>query len=107
MKLSIIIPSLNNLEYLKILISSIEKNSLYNHEIIVHVNENLDNTSIYLEEKKIKFTYSDKNIGLCSAVNKAASLATTDYILYTHDDMYFLPNWDLVLEKEIKKINNE
>ena len=54
MKLSIIIPSLNNLEYLKILISSIEKNSLYNHEIIVHVNENLDNTSIYLEEKKNK-----------------------------------------------------
>ena len=107
MNLSIIIPSLNNIEYLKILISSIEKNSLYNHEIIVHVNENLDNTSKYLEEKKIKFTYSNKNIGLCSAVNQAANLATTNYILYTHDDMYFLPNWDKVLEKEIKKTNNK
>ena len=107
MELTIVIPTYNNLEYLKILISSIEKNSLYNHEIIVHVNENLDNTSKYLEEKKIKFTYSNINIGLCSAVNKAASLATTDYILYTHDDMYFLPNWDLVIEKEIKKIKNK
>ena len=106
MNLSIIIPSLNNLKYLKILISSIEKNSIYNHEIIVHVNENLDNTSKYLEEKKIKFTYSNKNIGLCSAVNQAANLATTNYILYTHDDMYFLPNWDKVLENEIKKTNN-
>ena len=106
MNLSIIIPSLNNIEYLKILISSIEKNSVYNHEIIVHVNENLDNTSKYLEEKKIKFTYSNKNIGLCSAVNQAANLATTNYILYTHDDMYFLPNWDKVLENEIKKTNN-
>ena len=42
MKFSIIVPTLNNLNYLKILISSIEKNSTFEHEIIVHVNQNLD-----------------------------------------------------------------
>ena len=52
MKFSIIIPTLNNLNYLKILVSSIEKNSSKDHEIIVHVNENLDNTINFLEEKK-------------------------------------------------------
>ena len=107
MKFSIIIPTLNNLNYLKILISSIEKNSTKDHEIIVHVNENLDNTINFLEEKKILYTYSDKNIGLCSGVNKAAKLATTNYILYTHDDMYFLPEWDIILKNEVEKLNTK
>ena len=52
MKISIVVPTLNNLNYLKILISSIYKNSIFNHEIIVHVNENLDNTIDFLKKKK-------------------------------------------------------
>ena len=51
MKFSIIVPTLNNLDYLKILISSIEKNSNFDHEIIIHVNENLDNTVEFLKQK--------------------------------------------------------
>ena len=35
---SILIPSFNNLEYLKLCINSINKNSKYKHQIIVHVN---------------------------------------------------------------------
>ena len=104
---SIIIPTLNNLNYLKILISSIEKNSTFEHEIIVHVNQNLDDTIEFLKTKKIKYTYSESNIGLCSAVNKAAKLASTQYILYTHDDMYFLPSWDSILKKEIELLNTK
>ncbi|WP_440923304.1 glycosyltransferase family 2 protein [Candidatus Pelagibacter sp.] len=107
MKFSIIVPTLNNLDYLKILISSIEKNSTFDHEIIIHVNENLDNTIEFLKQKKIKYTYSETNIGLCSAVNKAAKLATTQYILYTHDDMYFLPSWDSILKKEIELLDTK
>ena len=107
MKFSIIVPTLNNLDYLKILISSIEKNSSFDHEIIIHVNENLDDTIEFLKQKKIKYTYSETNIGLCSAVNKAAKLATTQYILYTHDDMYFLPSWDSILKNEIELLNTK
>ena len=54
MKISIIIPTLNNLNYLKISLKSIIKNSFYNHEIIVHVNENTDDTIKYLEANNIK-----------------------------------------------------
>ncbi len=107
MKFSIIVPTLNNLDYLKILISSIEKNSTFDHEIIIHVNENLDDTIKFLKQKKIQYTYSETNIGLCSAVNKAAKLATTQYILYTHDDMYFLPSWDSILKKEIELLDTK
>jgi len=107
MKISIVVPTLNNLNYLKILISSIYKNSIFNHEIIVHVNENLDNTIDFLKKNKIKYTFSKTNIGLCSSVNKAAKLASTEYILYAHDDMYFLPSWDLILKKEVEKLDTK
>ena len=40
---SIIIPSYNNLNYLK-LYKSIINNSKFNHQIIVHVNEGTDGT---------------------------------------------------------------
>ena len=60
---SIIIPTLNNLPYLKLCIESIQKNSKYNHEIIPHVNIGLDGTLEYLEANNIKFTYTENNSG--------------------------------------------
>ena len=42
---SVVIPSLNNLKYLKLAISSLMKNSKYKNEIIVHVNIGNDGTS--------------------------------------------------------------
>ena len=50
---SIIIPTLNNLNYLKMCINSIEKNSKYNHEIIPHVNMGTDGTVDFLKLKKL------------------------------------------------------
>ena len=48
-----------------------------------------------------------ENIGLCSGVNMASKISTKNYILYSHDDMYFLPNWDDHLIEEINSINHE
>ena len=107
MRISIVIPTLNNINYLKIVLESIRKNSNYEHEIIVHVNENKDNTLNYLKSNNIKHTFSELNLGLCSSVNKASKLVTTQYILYAHDDMYFLPEWDKVIENELSKLNNQ
>ena len=98
---SIIIPSFNNVNYLKICLKSIEKNSKFNHEIIVNVNDGSDGTLEYIESKKIKFIHTKINLGLCSSVNEAARLSTQKYILYSHDDMYFCPKWDEVLSKEV------
>ena len=53
MKFSIIVPTFNNLEYLKLCIDSIKKNSKYNHEIIVH-NNGERNLPIHIY-KKIKY----------------------------------------------------
>ena len=97
MKFSIIVPTWNNLKYLKICLDSIKKNSKYEHDLNVHVNEGSDGTVEYLNNNGIKFNHSVENLGLCKGSNSAASLAETDYIIYTHDDMYFLPNWDFFL----------
>ena len=103
---SIIIPSFNNLEYLKLCIKSLKKNSSYNHQIIVHANIGNDGTLDYLKNSNLFFTHTNYNAGICEGMNKAAKKAKFDYILYAHDDFYFCPNWDVELKKEIKKIGH-
>ena len=103
MKISIIIPTYNNFNFLKFFISSIKDNSYYDHEIIVHINYGTDGTLDYIKQNKILYTYSKNNVGLCDAVNKASLLSSTNFILYAHDDMYFCKICNLYLENEIKK----
>ncbi len=100
---SIIIPTWNNLEMLMICINSILKNSTFEHQIILHVNEGKDGTREWIEEKGLEYSFSERNIGVCDAVNFAAKKAKTDYILYMNDDMYACPEWDLHLWREIEK----
>ena len=103
---SIIIPTFNNLPYLKICISSIKKNSKFEHEIIAHINDGEDGTEEYLINEKVKYTITKYNAGICEGVNMAAKEATTAYILYAHDDFYFCPDWDEALLSEVKKITH-
>ncbi len=104
---SIIIPTFNNLNYLKICINSLKNNSNLKNDIIVHINDGSDGSLDFVKQNNINFTFTKKNVGLCTAVNTAAKLATTDYILYSHDDMYFCPRWDLVLKDELNKIDTK
>ncbi len=101
---SIIIPTFNNLNYLKLCIESIKKNSEYDHELLFHINEGTDGSLEYIKEKKYKYSYSKNNQGVCVAFNEAAKLAKNNYIVLAHDDMYFCPGWDTVFYNEIKNI---
>ena len=105
--ISILIPTFNNLDYLKLCLKSLEKNSYLTHEIIIHINNGSDGTLDFIKANDYKYTSSDDNIGLCSSINKAAKLVSNKYILYSHDDMYFCPNWDKVLLDEVKSLNHD
>lgn len=106
-KFSIVIPTWNNLEYLKLCINSIRKNSHFKHQIVVHINEGSDGTIEWLEKQEdVDFTYSTKNIGICYALNIARSILKTDYLMYMNDDMYVLPDWDKYLNDEIISIGH-
>ena len=103
---SIIIPTFNNLDYLKLCIKSIRQNSKYTHQIIPHVNIGSDKTSEFLINENIDFTFTDYNSGICEGMNTASKKSRFEYILYSHDDFYFCPGWDIALKKEIEKIGH-
>ena len=103
---SIIIPSYNNLDYLKICIESLFKNSFFKNQIIVHLNIGTDGSKEYLKKNNIDYTHTSYNAGICEGVNKASKKSIFDYIVYGHDDFYYCPNWDIELYKEIKLINH-
>jgi len=104
---SIILPTWRNLNYLQLCVASVLKNSRYQHQIIIHSNETTKEINEWIDNQQIDHTFSEKNIGICYAMNAAVSLAESDYILYLNDDMYVCPDWDFYLLEEIKKCENE
>ena len=103
---SILIPTFNNLEYLKLCIKSLVKNSYFKNQIICHVNIGDDGTVDFLNQNNIDYSITSYNSGICEGINKASKKSKFDYFLYAHDDFYFCPNWDLILAKEINKIEH-
>ena len=107
-RFSILIPTWNNLEFLKICVNSIKKNSHFDLQIIVIVNEGNDGTEEWIKnQKELDYIYSKKNIGICWGLNIARSIVKSEYIIYVNDDMYVLPDWDLELYKEIEIIGHK
>lgn len=103
---TILIPSWNNLPYLQCVMASIQKNSTFAHEIIVHVNEGKDGTLEWVKSQGISYTHSEENVGVCYGFNAPASLATSDYLVLSDDDYYYAPGWDAALLEEVKKIDH-
>jgi len=104
---SILIPSWNNLELLKLCVRSIQQNSAYSHQIIIHINDGSDGSLEWVREQQLDHTHSPQNVGICLAVNEAAMHAKMDYILYLNDDMYCCPGWDSALVNKMKCLGTD
>jgi glycosyltransferase involved in cell wall biosynthesis len=104
---SILIPTWNNIDFLKLCVESIRKNSCYQHQIILHINDGSDGTLLWAQDNAIEYTHTTENAGICLAVNQAAMLAKHDYIVYMNDDMYVCPNWDKILIDEIQLLGTD
>ena len=100
---SIIIPTFNNLKYLELCLKSLKKNSKFDHEIIVFINEGIDGTLEFVKENNLNYLHNKNNVGLCKAMNEGVKISSKKYIVYAHDDMYFCPNWDTEFYNEISK----
>ena len=103
---SIIIPTFNNINYLKLCIKSIIRNSNFKHEIIIHVNEGTDGTIEFVKREKYLHSYSKINKGVCYAFNESVKKASNKFIVLAHDDMYFCPGWDTTFKHELDNIQN-
>ena len=106
MNFTILIPTYNNLKYLRLFCESIKINSNFNHQLIFHINDGSDGSYDYINNNKYQFTHSKTNIGLCSSIKESSKLIKNEYVLYAHDDMYFCKNWDKFLIEEVQKQNN-
>ena len=107
---SILIPTWNNLDYLKNCLESINQHSRHNHQIIVFVNDGSDGTLEWLNEHpsdNLDYIHSEENVGICYGVNLCGPMVKTDYILYMNDDMYVLPDWDEEISKVIDGLDTK
>ena len=82
---SVIIPTWNNLEFLKLCVDSLRKHSQYDHEIIIHVNDGSDGTLAWVKAQGLKYSHTEKNIGVCLAVNHLAAQTSREWVLYMND----------------------
>jgi len=94
---SILLPTWNNLPYLRLCIDALRRHSALPHQVIVHVNDGSDGTLDWVRGQGLDHRHSADNVGICFAVNGAAALARHEWIVYLNDDMVVLPGWDLVL----------
>jgi GT2 family glycosyltransferase len=101
---SILIPSWNNLLYLRLCIESLRKHSAHEHQILVHANEGADGTREWLEREGIEHTASRENIGICHAVNLLGARAKGEHVVYFNDDMVAAPGWDAALDRWIERV---
>jgi len=105
--ISIVIPSWNNLAYLKLCVESVKKNSSFDHEILVHLNDGSDGSLEWVKSQGIKYTQSEKNVGVCLSVNLLVARAKHDWVLYMNDDMVAAPGWDTAFVEAINTANTD
>lgn len=104
---SILIPTWNNLPYLKLCIDSIRRHCAFEHEILVHVNDGSDGTLDWVREQGIRHTWSRGNVGVCLALNEVARLATREWILFMNDDMFCTPGWDTAFVQALRGLGGK
>ena len=81
-----------------------KRNSKYNHEVIIHVNEGIDGTLDFLKNNEYKFSYSKVNSGVCVAFNEAVKLSSKNILFLVMMICIFVLIGMLFLLKKLKKI---
>ena len=105
-KITTVIPTFNNLPYLKLVIKSVRQNAYYNDMPIVVFAENCtDGTDEWLNENSdelnIEF-YIEKNEiqrGIGGGIDFCVSKVKTEFVNILHSDFWIAPNQDIELLK--------
>jgi GT2 family glycosyltransferase len=98
---TIVIPTWNNLPYLRLCVDAIRRHSDRPHQIVLHVNDGSDGTLDWARAERLDFTRTPENTGICWGVNAARTLARTPFLLYMNDDMAVCPGWDAALRRAV------
>lgn len=100
-QISLILPTYNAVDELKLAIRSLKNNTRSSYELVILVDP-LQQTQRphpgilkFLDEARIFYHINEKNIGPYAAWNKGAQMASHEILVFITDDQYFAPNWDI------------
>jgi glycosyltransferase involved in cell wall biosynthesis/GT2 family glycosyltransferase len=100
--LSIAICAFNSVEYTKLLVASIRNHSIYQHEIVIYSDGSSDDTLAWLRNQSdLTWRHDRKNRGICTAMNRAAQMATREYLFFPNTDHVLAPGWDSALLRHL------
>jgi glycosyltransferase involved in cell wall biosynthesis len=106
---SIIIPSYNNSEELKLLLLSIQKHcsAINEHEVIVVDDASKDNSIELLCNKFIfvKYLRCNKNKGVANARNEGARISKNDILIFIDSDLIVQSDFVSILSKKFENPN--
>jgi len=105
-KITFVIPSRNNLEFLQVAYKSI-RNLKTKHEVLVLNDASTDGTAEWLKNQNDKDLITHHNpgperIGIVGMFDKGIEMARTDIIFAFHADMLASPNLDINIVKHLK-----
>jgi glycosyltransferase involved in cell wall biosynthesis len=96
-KASFIIPCVNEGEFLRHTIESLEANSLDNCEVLVVDNGSTDGSTEFLQRYKgdlgLRLFQMGTRMGVAGARNLGAAFAEGDFLIFIDGHMLFSPHW--------------
>jgi GT2 family glycosyltransferase len=103
--ISVVIPTYKSPDALNLCLESAIKGQKNNNEIIVVVDGfyNLNKEVLTKWKSNISILNLEKNVGLCRGTNLGVYNASNKKILIVNDDNVFPLNWDVTLNKVLKK----
>jgi len=98
-RISVLIPTLNNVQYMDWCLKSLRTNTANSLQILVHGNccENADLKKVCDKWSVDHYQSSVENLGIAVPTNQLAKCADGDIIMYSNDDIYHGINWDTPL----------
>jgi GT2 family glycosyltransferase len=94
MKVSIVIPTLNQLDLTRICVESVIKNTMdTKHEIVVVDNASTDGTIEYLKEKGLFYVANRENLGVAKAWNQGIRASKGEYVCIINNDIIAGAGW--------------
>lgn len=102
--LSFLIPTWNNLAYLRFCLDSLRRNCRVPYQVVLHLNDGSDGTLDWVRASGLDFTHTPTNVGICHGINLARTRARGRYLVYLNDDMYACPGLDTRLLAEARRL---
>jgi GT2 family glycosyltransferase len=102
-RVSVVIVNWNGAEHLRICLPSLASQSFKSLEIIVVDNRSSDDSADVAKGLGVRWLPLEKNLGLAPALNRGATIAMGDLLLFVNNDMRFDPGFVAALVEPLEK----